>query len=357
MKKTISEKLGLNFKTLRIEKGLSQGEIAEAIGVSRSYISNIENGKVNPTLSTIEKLAEIIGVSIGKLANNKNVVEADRKKFPPKIEMLIDEVKKAGRIARDSFLNNETIYFKDKINKSDIVTDIDLRAEKILTRAIGRYFPEVEIKSEESFNGKLLNFEKESNIAVVDPLDGTANFFTNIPYFCISVFLNSDKDGAFGIIYAPITELLLVGDFNKLELRQNEKITVINSKSKSADSEKRASLKDVTCAIISDYNIPSSVAEPFIHYLYACGAKRVLSHWSPSHDYMNLIMNKYECVISLSNPSFSEAAGLFFVKQSKNHALKSIKKNILGKKYLISVSANKKYTRLTNNLINNYKPA
>jgi len=62
-----SKKLGDNLKRLRTEKGISQGDIARELDVSRSFISNIENGKTNPTLSTITKIAKAVGVTTGEL--------------------------------------------------------------------------------------------------------------------------------------------------------------------------------------------------------------------------------------------------------------------------------------------------
>jgi len=63
----ISEKLGLNMKRIRAKKKMSQGDIARALEVDRGYISNIENGKKNPTLATIQKLANALGVSADEL--------------------------------------------------------------------------------------------------------------------------------------------------------------------------------------------------------------------------------------------------------------------------------------------------
>lgn len=60
-------KLGKNLKRIRTEKGISQGDIARTLGVGRSFITNIENGKTNPTLATIAKLAKAIGISVGDL--------------------------------------------------------------------------------------------------------------------------------------------------------------------------------------------------------------------------------------------------------------------------------------------------
>ena len=63
----ISSKLGQNLKRIRTKKKMSQGDIARALEVHRAYISGIESGKRNPTLATIQKLAEALGVSADEL--------------------------------------------------------------------------------------------------------------------------------------------------------------------------------------------------------------------------------------------------------------------------------------------------
>ena len=62
-----AQKLGENLKRIRTEKGITQGDIARALEVDKRFVSNIENGKTNPTLATIAKLAKAIGVSIDEL--------------------------------------------------------------------------------------------------------------------------------------------------------------------------------------------------------------------------------------------------------------------------------------------------
>ena len=63
----ISPKLGPNLKRIRTKKKMSQGDIARAIEVHRAYVSGIETGKRNPTLATIEKLANALGVTASEL--------------------------------------------------------------------------------------------------------------------------------------------------------------------------------------------------------------------------------------------------------------------------------------------------
>ncbi len=62
-----SKKLGQNLKRIRTKKAISQTKIARELDIDRAFISNIENGKTNPTLSTIAKLAKVLGVSANEL--------------------------------------------------------------------------------------------------------------------------------------------------------------------------------------------------------------------------------------------------------------------------------------------------
>ena len=65
--KSESQKLGDNLKRIRLEKGISQAEIARSLDVSRGFVSNIESGKRNPTLTTITRLANAVGVTADEL--------------------------------------------------------------------------------------------------------------------------------------------------------------------------------------------------------------------------------------------------------------------------------------------------
>ena len=61
------KKLGENLRKLRLKNDMSQGDLATALNVDRAYISNIENGRMNPTLSTLEKIANALGISSSEL--------------------------------------------------------------------------------------------------------------------------------------------------------------------------------------------------------------------------------------------------------------------------------------------------
>ena len=62
-----SKKLGENMRRIRLEKDMTQGDICRKLNVDRAFISNIESGKKNPTLSTISRIAEALGGSADEL--------------------------------------------------------------------------------------------------------------------------------------------------------------------------------------------------------------------------------------------------------------------------------------------------
>jgi len=62
-----AKKLAQNMKRIRLAKQMSQGDICRKLGLDRAYISNVESGKRNPTLSTIEKIAQALEVSVNEL--------------------------------------------------------------------------------------------------------------------------------------------------------------------------------------------------------------------------------------------------------------------------------------------------
>ena len=59
--------LGTNISRLRAEKHLSQGDLAEALGVSRQSVSKWETDSSVPDLDKLVKLSRVFGVSLDEL--------------------------------------------------------------------------------------------------------------------------------------------------------------------------------------------------------------------------------------------------------------------------------------------------
>lgn len=91
-----------------------------------------------------------------------------------------------------------------KTNKSDIVTEADRQANRIITTTIENEFPDHSIYSEESA------FKEGSSeyTWVVDPLDGTGNFAHGNPQYSVSIALLESGDPVMGVVYVPETDEL-----------------------------------------------------------------------------------------------------------------------------------------------------
>lgn len=63
----IRQRLGRNVRRLRVGKGLSQEAFADEAGIHRTYVSDIERGSRNPTITIVERLAVALGVEAGEL--------------------------------------------------------------------------------------------------------------------------------------------------------------------------------------------------------------------------------------------------------------------------------------------------
>jgi transcriptional regulator with XRE-family HTH domain len=54
--------LATNLRKYRTKAGISQKQLADSVGTSHPRISEIENGRGNPTLDTLEKIAKVLNI-------------------------------------------------------------------------------------------------------------------------------------------------------------------------------------------------------------------------------------------------------------------------------------------------------
>lgn len=62
-----AKRLGENIRRIRLENGMTQGDLCRLLKLDRAYMSNMESGKKNPTLATIERIATALRVTSDKL--------------------------------------------------------------------------------------------------------------------------------------------------------------------------------------------------------------------------------------------------------------------------------------------------
>jgi transcriptional regulator with XRE-family HTH domain len=73
----------LRIKEIMEEKGVTSVSLAEAVGIHKVSVSNIINGKINPSAETLEKIAEALGVEMWELfASKEDVMKQNKNTIP-----------------------------------------------------------------------------------------------------------------------------------------------------------------------------------------------------------------------------------------------------------------------------------
>ena len=62
--------IGINIKSERLRKGISQEELAEKCDISRNSVSLIETGKINPTILRVIDIARVLKVNVDFLVKD-----------------------------------------------------------------------------------------------------------------------------------------------------------------------------------------------------------------------------------------------------------------------------------------------
>lgn len=84
-----------SIREARLEKGLSQEQLAEKAGIKQQHLTQIETGRINPTWNTSKVLAEVLkenplDLALGQILEN---VEIDKEERPEAVKYLLENRK------------------------------------------------------------------------------------------------------------------------------------------------------------------------------------------------------------------------------------------------------------------------
>jgi myo-inositol-1(or 4)-monophosphatase len=115
----------------------------------------------------------------------------------PYLETAVSAARAAGELLRANF---GTTLEVNEFADHDIKLDLDVRSQELITQLLLNRFPEHAIYGEEGIAGN-----QQSDFQwIIDPIDGTVNFFYSIPHFCISIALRQRGEIILGVIYDPM---------------------------------------------------------------------------------------------------------------------------------------------------------
>jgi myo-inositol-1(or 4)-monophosphatase len=128
--------------------------------------------------------------------------------------------REAGAVARERFRVAPEAHTHTFKSDQDYLTETDAELERLIRERLAAAFPT------DSFFGEESGGTFGSNLWIVDPIDGTANFARGIPHFCVSIAFVRDRNVEIGVIYQPMTDEVYAARRGAGAMRNGQRIRV-----------------------------------------------------------------------------------------------------------------------------------
>jgi myo-inositol-1(or 4)-monophosphatase len=121
----------------------------------------------------------------------------------PLLNVAVQAARKAGTVITRALDRLEGVKITPKGPK-DFATEVDHKAETEIIQIIRKTYPDHSILGEEFGEQK----GKDDTLWIIDPLDGTTNFYHGFPHFCVSIAVMQKGRIEHAVIYDPLRQEL-----------------------------------------------------------------------------------------------------------------------------------------------------
>lgn len=141
--------------------------------------------------------------------------------YQPYLVVAERAARKAGAHLRAAFHDAHSRTVDEEL-EHDIKLRLDKETQALITAELLAAFPESAILGEEGDSGK----RESTHLWIVDPLDGTVNFYYGIPIFCVSIALQVNGKLVLGCVYDPMQDECYTAIAGEFSCCNNRPITV-----------------------------------------------------------------------------------------------------------------------------------
>jgi myo-inositol-1(or 4)-monophosphatase len=218
------------------------------------------------------------------------------------LQLAVDTALEAGRFLKMNIGKYKQLERKHG-EESNLVTEIDKKAEHLIIEKIKQRYPQHSILGEESG----IHTSGSEFKWVIDPLDGTTNFTHGLPIFCTSIALEHNGEIILGVIYDPNSEELFTGEKGKGAYLNSRKMRVSDTRS----------LMESLIVTGFPYDIkknPYNAVEHFSNVLMESQAVRRLG--SAALDLSYVACGRFDGFWEVTLNPWDMAAGVLFVQEA-----------------------------------------
>jgi len=140
-----------------------------------------------------------------------------------------DAALEAGAMMRGNFESELTV---DAAEAHDIKLELDRRSQALIEKHILATFPDHAIYGEEGIRGD----QAAPDQWIIDPIDGTVNFFYGIPHFAVSIAHRRNGVITNGVIYQPMTDELWIASRATGSVTLNGRPIRVSNRTKLSDA-------------------------------------------------------------------------------------------------------------------------
>ncbi|MCP4751902.1 MAG: inositol monophosphatase [Proteobacteria bacterium] len=219
------------------------------------------------------------------------------------LELADRAARKAGDLLKANFGRQRSPYFK---SEREIGLPEDTLAEEIILDLIRRQCPAHSIYSEEAGH-----IENGSDYQwVVDPLDGTANYFSGIAHFSVSIALLHRDETVVGLVHHPMT-----GQTYSAVKGNGAHLDGTAIGPSQVETIKRAVVSFVIGYFSADTTHLATEAKE-IASLLRNSCRRTLSMWAPALDWALLAAGGIDALVSFESETEDQFAGTLIAQEA-----------------------------------------
>ncbi len=214
------------------------------------------------------------------------------------------EIAKEAALAAGNFLKERFTeqLIPDLELDNDVKLPEDKGSERRIIEVLHRHFPDHTIFSEEI--GVVQR--DEEYVWIVDPLDGTNNYFIGYPYFSISIALQHKGELALGVVYNPVAGQMFWAEKGKGAYLNGKRLAV----------NKRVELTKAVGTYIRGRDTVTKEEELEFTRPFVLSTKRLMRNIAPALDWCLLANGWIDYIVMQRSSIMDVAAGILIAMEA-----------------------------------------
>lgn len=215
------------------------------------------------------------------------------------IEVAKEAACVAGAYLKERFLES---LVPDEELHNDVKLPEDKGSEKRIIEVLHRHFPTHTIFSEEVG----MVSREEEYLWIIDPLDGTNNYFIGYPYFSISIALQHKGELVLGVVYNPVAGQMFWAEKGKGAYLNGKQI----------NSNSRQDLTRAVGTYIRGRNTVTKEQELAFIQPFEYQTKRIMRNIGPALDWCLLANGWLDYIVMQRSGIMDVAAGILIAQEA-----------------------------------------